>query len=91
VGTETGALHCLVIGEADKKERLWVPLLELDTPTPAVHGCYQQVRGDIRVWEVAWRSCGWSILGSNPNDKTIHHAAVASCDQCANTSLANSS
>lgn len=45
MGTETGALHCLVTGEADKKERLWAPLLELDTPTPAVHGCYQQVRG----------------------------------------------
>jgi hypothetical protein len=42
IGTESGALHCLVMGEADKKERLWAPLLELDTPTPAVRGCYQQ-------------------------------------------------
>lgn len=44
MGTETGALHCLVTGETDKKERLWALLLELDTPTPAVHGCYQQVQ-----------------------------------------------
>jgi len=43
VGTEGGALHVLAMEEKDKRERLWAPLLELDAPTPAVRGCYQQV------------------------------------------------
>lgn len=43
MGTEGGALHVLAMEEKDKRERLWAPLLELDAPTPAVRGCYQQV------------------------------------------------
>lgn len=64
VGTETGSLHVLMVDEKERRERLWLPLGEVDCAVPAVTGAYQQVTaGDTALVLVATAARLYVFLG----------------------------